>query len=478
VVSGLNAPELQSLGTWSAKVNPKAYGANAALGKEATQVELNRVAGGNTAEEQRAAFENTKANLSGLTAPMRETELGAANTAGKLAGPLQEEADRLAGLAENKVGDVRRFVAASERTPGAIEGQAGTAADVHHRMGFSQYLRNLADEVASGAASDSLIAGQGARFKQMQLDSLAAHGLTPIDEKPILSAIDGFLNNPAVGPEGTTAKALTAIKNKIREWTIRGDGVIDANALYAIRKNGITQVVQELLPNADASAQAKLASSILNKIKGPLDEAIIKAGGTGWKDYLSSFASGMNQVDKARMASELAQLHESNPTAFADIVLGKNPKVVEDIFGPGKFKFTEQMGDSATPFLKAASKVRQAESMASQAETGAKGLQDIIAEHTPAYRLPNLMNQGVATLNNAIGMTEKYLSKSTKQALSRAMQSGGNVLEVLNTIPTADRNRILLAMRQSSGIAPYVGSTIGRVVGAPAPQQGLLTGNE
>ena len=76
-----------------------------------TTAALDRLAGGATATESRAVQEQSKRALDAITTPMRETELAAAGTAGRMLPGLQATEARFAEAAAGKVDDVRRLTA-------------------------------------------------------------------------------------------------------------------------------------------------------------------------------------------------------------------------------------------------------------------------------------------------------------------------------------------------------------------------------
>ncbi|MDP5003900.1 MAG: YceI family protein, partial [OM182 bacterium] len=65
---------------------------------------------------------------------------------------------------------------------------------------------------------------------------------------------------------------------------------INTDALSAI---AVGEEIARLYPNADAKQQARFAAKLLSEIKPAIDDAIVDAGGTGWRKYLQTYETGM-----------------------------------------------------------------------------------------------------------------------------------------------------------------------------------------
>ena len=149
--------------------------------------------------------------------PLGKGELDTANVAGNALPKLQGEAEKLAGAAARKAEDVRRFSAAGQRADEMaqkwypVEGMPRTPG----RYSYADELAKRADKVAGQAADESLILGEGARFKQMQADSLAAHGLRPLKSDAIVNSINAKLNVPGQRASKVVEATLNDLKERI-----------------------------------------------------------------------------------------------------------------------------------------------------------------------------------------------------------------------------------------------------------------------
>lgn len=414
--------------------------------KQNQETTLNNLAGGATNTEILNNLAKSKQALTDVTTPMRETNLAAANT-GKLKQGLEQQATTLGEVAANKVDDVRRFTAARDRlsTAGAKRGAAETGRPTPNKYTLEGEMSDAAERVATRAAEDSLKYGEGARFAQRRADSLAAEGLTPLDTEGVIRDINAKLNNPKIGVSDVNRKVLTTVANKIKEWTARNGGVIDVNALYEIRKGTVNEVIESL--GKDPKASAKYASKLLGEVRPLIDDAIIKAGGTGWKDYLDTFSHGMDVINQRKMAQVARDLYKKSPDEFVALVRGERPDLVEQIFGSGRIDLKAEMGGKFQALDNVAHELERASKIKGGAELGAAHLKDIAKQETPKLRIPFFGLK--ATVGNAVlKELSGRINDKTMQILERGFQSGKNFEDMLNEVPFGDRGRVYNALQK------------------------------
>lgn len=414
--------------------------------KQNQETTLNNLAGGATNTEILNNLAKSKQALTDVTTPMRETNLAAANT-GKLKQGLEQQAATLGKVAANKVDDVRRFTAARDRlsTAGAKRGAAETGRPTPNKYTLEGEMSDAAERVATRAAEDSLKYGEGARFAQRRADSLAAEGLTPLDTEGVIRDINAKLNNPKIGVSDVNRKVLTTVANKIKEWTARNGGVIDVNALYEIRKGTVNEVIESL--GKDPKASAKYASKLLGEVRPLIDDAIIKAGGTGWKDYLDTFSHGMDVINQRKMAQVARDLYKKSPDEFVALVRGERPDLVEQIFGSGRIDLKAEMGGKFQALDNVAHELERASKIKGGAELGAAHLKDIAKQETPKLRIPFFGLK--ATVGNAVlKELSGRINDKTMQILERGFQSGKNFEDMLNEVPFGDRGRVYNALQK------------------------------
>ena len=379
---------------------------------------LARLAGGETATATRATTENAKAALNTITGPMRETALKGAN--------------------------------------------------------LGKYV---ADEASARAANDLAVAAStGGKIDPVQLAAqatgaeaaLRSVGVKPLEGAALADKISGITKNPAFAENDLLGGAVQNVADGIRRWTSEG-GVIDANALYAIRKNAVDAAIAKLRPGADATTQRNMASSVLSKIKPTIDGAIEAAGGTGWKDYLVRHAQGMQAIGQKNLGAEAMKLYQTNPNAFVELVKGNSPAEVEKIFGPGSYDIAKEMSAKAMETLKGVAKgVSTNVKVGEQVSAGQDALRQILEQSTSKFRIPYFPSVKVTTTNEVIKALEDKVGAKTMTVLTEGFKSGKSAEQLLATLPGSERIRILKLLGQVSGT--NVGAAALGTTNALAPQ--------
>lgn len=415
---------------------------------------LRQIAGGATQTEARAVADASKKNLNMVTEGMRSQELAAANTGGQVGRQLQARQEQLAGAASDAVEDVRRLSRAGQIAEDTgysgrmrLDAEAPPIVGLPRAGGTYSYgkeLSDLAEVMAQRRADDSLILGQAARFTQMQLDSLAAHGLKPIDTSRIISSLRSKLNDPSIAGQVMAEKVLTNVGRTIQKWTEKGGGIIAAEALYAIRKSAVNSEIERMLGNADPKVKQKYASALLTKVRPVIDDAIIDAGGTGWRDYLKTYATGMEQITEQKMGAKALEILEKQPAKFESLVAGNEPKVVEKVAGT-EYDIAKVMRDKYPPMQSVAEELKRDRLIKEGAARGERGLIQLIKDHEFKWILPNWIDREIAVTNRVLAVAESHLTKSTLKALEEGMKSGRAASEMLNAMPTTDKLVVLKA---------------------------------
>jgi hypothetical protein len=412
--------------------------------QEATQAnQLAAMAGGGTQTAAREAQNVSRNALTDLTTPMRETELGAANTARNVTQRLEPTLNLRQGS-----------------MVGALQGQGRAATDaaqygVRAEAGAPGFLTQGTRAAESDVLADTMGVikaqrGNEAAFIQKQIDSLADYGLKPINTDNIVASITAKLNDPKIGPSDVNQAVLSKVANKIQEWTAKGGGVIDADALYSIRKNAVGEEIARLYPNADAKQQARFAAKLLTEIKPAIDDAIVDAGGTGWRRYLQTYETGMKEIDQQKLAALALEKFKGSKEEFIKLVRGNNPDAVEDIFGPGSFNIFKEMGRKSGQLEDIASQLERDIKVSEQAAAGAGGLARIMGiTDKQIQRIPAFFSVTTTTVNKALDVLEGKITDQVKQILVDGMKSGKSVAELVQKLPSKDRGVVLRTLMKS-----------------------------
>lgn len=449
----LNLPVLQALLQRAEKADVQGV-TNAFRQKESQDVvnELARLAGGTTAEMARAAREGAKETLGAITAPIREQELKAAAATGRIVPKLQTIAADARQAVTDAVDRVRRFTgaiaSADEWAKNWVASGGAKAAGqprVPAKFTFPGELAVTAERRAGEAAKESLRLGKKARGAEGMLAAMEAEGLTPIANQSLTGQLNGLLRSPEIGTNREASTAIRRIVDMINDWS-NENGIVDPFALYAIRKNGVAGVIRELNPGMDAKAQSRFAAQILSDIKPVIDDAIVKAGGKNWPAYLDSFEQGMSSIKGMELADQIRKLYaKGTPESkqqIIDLVRGESPDVVEDLFGSGRYKISEEMAKDM-PFLRKLADTLDLDAAAvKQAAEGRAALRTAEQEAGWRIRLPFFTRFTTAT-NEIIAVLERKMKEQTMESLIKAARSGRDFNKILDAIPTAERSAFL-----------------------------------
>lgn len=448
---GIDRDTWQALGEM-AKRNDKDSFYRVLADRQAAQQEAIKqgVAGGANQTAAIATRIGDKKALNAEFVPRMKMELNAANEGQKLA-QYQGQANALGEAAANKVQDVRRMTNLGAMADDMSMAGRNTADGVMNQRGLA--LGQRAESEAAKAAGDSLILGEGRRFSQGIADSLAAHGVKPLDVNPIISGLQAKLANPTAAGNKKYGAVLERVGNDIQEWAARNGGVIDARALYAIRKNSVNDAVETLTAGLDPKASAKYAAQVLADVRPMIDEAIVGAGGTAWPTTLKIFEKGMIPINRKEMGAELLRQSKEK---FAETVAGNNPKAVRKVFGPGAYDINAEMGGQMRGLNKVAGEYTRDAEIARQASAGEGGLARILDADTMKFRFPAWISRETTVANKALETLETRLDKATMDRLVEGMKSGKSANRLLELMPTSQQKNLLSQIIETGGYRPAV----------------------
>jgi hypothetical protein len=468
--ANLNLPVLQALLQRAEQRDPQQV-VNAFRQRESQDIvnQLTRIAGGPTAETARAARESAKASLTGVTGPMREEAFAAARRTGEVVPKLQTIADDARAQVKDAVDKVRRFIPAIDRAEewakswvasgGARAASAGAAPRPPVRYTFPGQLMGAAERRAGEAAEESLRAGGRARAAENVLESMKARGIEPISAPKLTGSLNSLLRNPEVATNREAATAIPRVVDMVNDWT-NEFGVVTPEALYAIRKNAVAGVIRELNPNMDAKAQERFAARVLTEIKPLFDDAIERAGGKGFRDYLKSVEGGMSSIKGMELADQIRQLYaKGTPESkrqIIDLVQGESPDVIEDLFGSGRYKISKEMAKDM-PFLTQLADTLDLDAKAvQQAAAGRAALTEAERKGSARVRFPFFTRASTA-VNEIVAGLEQRMKAETLDVLIRAAQSGREFNRVLDQIPARERNAFLAQFKNAESWNKFAG---------------------
>jgi hypothetical protein len=405
-------------------------------------------AGGTTQTAALAAQQAAKDNLNALTNPMRQEALDTANIGGKYIPNLQAQARQFEGQAATDVETVRRMEGLA---PAArVEGQNFKPVPGMPRVtGPMIRLEQVAKDQSERSAAESLVAGKAARDAKQIAANISEAGLNPLDTDALTSRLMRVQNDPQYAANDKIDQSVRTVMAELSKWAGKNSGVIDAEALYSIRKNAVSDTIDRLMAGSDPSAKRTAAAAVMSKINPLIDDAIEAAGGKGWRDYLNAYSTGMKDVERRQMSAKLMQMLDESPNDFVKLVRGNDPDAVEKIFGPGTYDIVKemgaQMGPSRLPGLqKVAGELERGARIDELATVGRERAVEILKETRGIpSRVLSFLTRSNPKLNAASSfadaLLEIRLAPKTQAALVDGFKSGKSAAELLVLVPTKDR---------------------------------------
>jgi hypothetical protein len=299
---------------------------------------------------------------------------------------------------------------------------------------------DLATLIGSGTSVDPVRFAAQATGAEKALRSV---GIKPLESAPLIQRISSTADNPAFAGNDLISGAVKNVADDIAKWT-GSNGIIDAAALEAIRKNSVNAAIAQLRPGADATAQRNLAASVLSKIKPAIDDAIEAAGGAGWRDYLNAHAKGMSAIAEKKLTGEALRLWKADKDAFVRLVQNESPEAVEKILGPGKYNIATELADDAMAVLQNQAKKRLTEiSVKEQVSAGQDALKQLLLDNMSKLRVPSYLSAVAATTNKALQILETKIGAKTMSTLTEGLKTPEGAAKLLETLPASERNRVI-----------------------------------
>ena len=240
----------------------------------------------------------------------------------------------------------------------------------------------------------------------------------------------------------TEAKGLIGkIAQEIESYTNSG-GVIDARALYAIRKNIINDYVAGA--TGDPAARKQAAERVMLKIKPLIDDAIEQTGGRGWRQYLDTYSRWSKELDASSLTAEAQKLWKTNKEGFIRLVQGESPEVVEQFMGPGNIDIAENLASGHLKTLQAeAQKILNSKTATEQAQLGHDALKRTLIDNMAlSARIPQLFSRPATIMNKALAELEIKIGRKSMDMITQAAQSPEKLRDLMMFLPGKERARV------------------------------------
>ena len=335
---------------------------------------------------------------------------------------------------------------------------------------------------------------RNATVPMQQAELAAADASGAMDVTPISVALMRRAGDPSVSRVNSRALALVAAE--LDDIAARGGGVASAEALYALRREGLDDAITGALTGArggDISSTSARRADLLRETQMMLDDAIEAAGGTGWRQYLADYASGSETIRRQAMMGVAGRQLRNNPNAFVNLVEGETPDVVSGVFGGNRIDLANQMnptgvGPSGMDALtSAAEQIRRNQRIDVLAGEGRGAAQELIRQarnEGPISGAISLVARALrpgtaAAMQVGSALLDAKISPQIRTALAQAYQSGANMTELLAMTPLADRAQVQRNLMNPAFWAHLQGGAVNAMTGngeqpanamSPAPQ--------
>jgi hypothetical protein len=374
---------------------------------------------------------------------------------------MAEDSDPLGAAAAQRLRDPRAQIDALTRIAGGATQTEARAAREGAKDTLTQITTPMREApLAAVNRRGELYSAAGKEAEQLLVPKPTGFNLElpkPLDASGLASKIDALADIPGVRVDKTQSGVLRNVADLVRGEIERGGGVIDANALYGIRKSAINAEVQRLMPNADAKAQAQYAAELLGKLRPVIDDAIEKAGGSGWREYLKTFEQGMGGINQQKLAAQALEMYQKNPKKFIALIGGNDTKAVEKIFGPGSYDIVQQMGQKLAPMRDLADYAVAEAGIKQQAKSGARAASEVLSSAPLSFRIPNMLSRTISVTNQVIKGLESKVNEKTWVALQSAAKSGKSMNDLLTSLPPSERSKVLAFFSKASAKTSGVG---------------------
>jgi hypothetical protein len=200
-------------------------------------------------------------------------------------------AEALAGVPEGSPLQAHQQIIS--RTPGGLSAEFG---------------QMLADRIK--ARADAITERERVTRPMREKALAGANASGGVKTRGLLSEIGDLKNAPGSGANDVIGKTLSETMKKIKGLSSKG--VIDARELYTIHEtigNTIAKYAEE-----NESQDQHLAAGLEHEVQHLIDNAVERAGGTGWKDYLSEFSRRSQAIadDLSRMEASRKPLQRTS----------------------------------------------------------------------------------------------------------------------------------------------------------------------
>lgn len=333
---------------------------------------------------------------------------------------------------------------------------------------------------AGRAAGRALIEGQRAseiNFKKLQLDSLESSGMYPLRVSDITTRLNAAIKGT---PNDEVRAVLSNVKTKL-ESKADNNGMISSIDLYENVRKTLNQDILGYLQQAGKPYQGGLPEQLAKtsgNIKNFIDDAMDKASGGLWKDYLNNYVKYSEKLNRMEVGQFLVNklqlpLKDSGlerAGVFAQAVNDAAATIKKSTGLPRYTELSQVLNESEVAsvnrVLADLSRARKAEELSKAVKVG-KGP---LAETDAA--IPQFFDSKVTVLRNVIRTLKTGSQKELDSQITNLMLNPQDLALFISAIPKQQTKTIGEAMMKR--LSPNVASQLQAVFDTTNVTQGTI----
>jgi hypothetical protein len=320
----------------------------------------------------------------------------------------------------------------------------------------SSYYRMLGDKQRAGRIATLEAVKPDLKAAEAQRKTLSdplyyavRNNKSPVDTKPIISKVNKIIDENSGNPE------LVAAMNRVKSglYDDAGNVVKDPKKISSIMDG---------IKSSMASKDNKFIVGQLTEIRQDIANAL--PGRVKADKVYSHLSKPVNQSKVIDAMIETLKPREGNSESSAALLnsLGKNENaLIKRADQSPRFGGLDEILN--VPQKSAKDKVVNElivnEEVNRRALAGRGGAIDIAEGDKFKARFPSLIDAKFATANKVLDTIETKVNKKTMDAIVEGMKSGKNANEMLNTLPSGERIKVINALKNQKAI-PYFSGVI------------------
>ena len=365
-------------------------------------------------------------------------------------------------IAGDKLAQIRSALA--QAAPGETAGQAVAGAGVAAPT-FQAMERRAAAELPE-QFGDIHAAQEAARLQGMQAvtpDLKAAEAARTAAAQPFYKQADAAVTSSlskAVDRAGQPLFARPALRDALKaaETTAANQGVKMYDSNGNLTGIGVHLVKTELDDAAGAIARTTAAKNATNGINSAKDEFLtwVKNSIPEYDKGRAAFAAHSPPVNQSNIMTDLQGVLRNSVSGaeragpFNTAVTTASERVVKRSGVPLGGRIENHL---STPQMDAVNRVtnelRRDAVMSSQATAGTNRLNDILGVSRQQTQIPNPLSAKITIVNRVLSAMQGRVNARTLRTLSEGMMQGRTALELLDAVPTHQRNALMRAFQEN-----------------------------